>query len=180
MTRDVWTIDPATARNLVASFGSTHAAADALTDATDAERTALIDAADAPLQARLEHERFQSWAASAGHEERDEHGRAWLVCAHDGCARQPLDAHGAPMKSPLVRWWCDIHKTNEPEETWRPPFAPSAFGIVDIEAEAFAAAQAQRDERRTRAQRESERAEREARLAELPPDVDPMLPDNLR
>lgn len=173
MTRDVWTIDTATARRLVAGFGGdTLAAADALTDATPEERARLIDAADEPLQARRQLEDFAAVAASRGNVERDEAGAAFLTCSHEDCPEYPRDERGNPMVLNVRKWWCDRHADQAApgdSEQWTPPLALDQHGgLVDLEEQALERQHAEHLERQSQARAAVRRAQAEVDAKELP------------
>ena len=179
--RDVWKTSGSVLRQLAANLNvDADGLGEILDNASPDERERMLNSADAPLQAQRAREQFQ---ASHTHlVERDETGCAWQSCGYPTCATQPLDPNGLPVKSPLVQWWCSVHKAGAPAEdleAWRPPYAldPATGLWVDTAREAIEHEQAEREQRQREARRAMEQAEREQYARDLPPmDDSPWLP----
>jgi hypothetical protein len=174
--RDVWNTSGSVIRQLAANLSvDADGLADVLNDASDAKRERLLTEADAPLQAKLEQQRYQAAANSSDLEHREDGGYALLACAEPDCAAFPLGDHGEPRMLNIRRWWCERHRhLSQPEDDtpWSPGFGydPQSGALLDLERDRVERAQAERDEQRLAAQRANERAEREAEAALLGPD----------
>jgi hypothetical protein len=124
VTRDVWDAPASVIRQLKLNTGARNATelAAIVNAATDSEREQMLNQADAPMQARLEHEQFQS---SHGHlTERGADGGAYQLCP--ACGAYPAGSNGEPVPSPLRRWWCSIHQDQAADgdlEPWTPGYA---------------------------------------------------------
>jgi hypothetical protein len=183
MSRDIWDAPAALIRQLKVNTGARTSGelADILERASDAERTALIDQADAPLQARKQLEERDRYFASAGHVERGEGGYGFLICSAENCIARPTNPNGLPMQVNVKRWWCERHKARAQagdDAAWAPPFAVGPTGgLIDVERDRAEADQAEREQRRREARHKLEREEREAYAREMPPPDDaPWLP----
>ncbi len=181
MSRDIESVTPAMAHALVRRFGSTSAAADALTDCSDVERERLLNEVDEPLQIRLRQEHHDAYVASAGAHgvvHRDIAGFAYLGCGHEGCAEQPTNSWGNPEPVNIRKWFCKLHADEAApgdSDPWTAPIGidPRSGGLIDLEAQAIERQQAERQERQLTAQRELERQDAAAQLAQMPPSEEP-------
>jgi hypothetical protein len=100
--------------------------------------------------------------------ERDEAGVAWLSCAANGCVASPIEpSTGAARKTNVKRWWCSEHRDQAGPgdlEVWtqRIRLAPGGFGLIFEEDEEVERARQEREEQRTKLEREQRHAERQA------------------